>query len=209
MLATMLNERSPLGCRTCRRSRRTGQAKLPIGPWFGLVARAGLPREIVMRMNKRNGGGVGKAVGESTRCYAGLHGEVLDTGGPRRVYKGSGWGLEDGAEGGRRGPAVRRRGKPGSLTPLHARDQSLDLATALWSATMFAALGNCVHHRGEGTWIRRDAPWLARTGAAAAAVAATPRALAQQPAGTAKPFSSRKATSAFIMKRRVRLPPLW
>jgi tripartite-type tricarboxylate transporter receptor subunit TctC len=30
----------------------TGQAKLPIGPWFALVGPAGLPREIVARMNK-------------------------------------------------------------------------------------------------------------------------------------------------------------
>ena len=29
----------------------TGQAKLPIGPWFALVGPAGLPREIVARMN--------------------------------------------------------------------------------------------------------------------------------------------------------------
>jgi tripartite-type tricarboxylate transporter receptor subunit TctC len=30
----------------------TGQPKLPIGPWFGLVGPPGMPREIVARMNK-------------------------------------------------------------------------------------------------------------------------------------------------------------
>jgi tripartite-type tricarboxylate transporter receptor subunit TctC len=29
-----------------------GQAKFPIGPWFALVGPAGIPREIVTRMNK-------------------------------------------------------------------------------------------------------------------------------------------------------------
>jgi putative tricarboxylic transport membrane protein len=51
VLATMLNERSPL-MPDVPSFPETGQAKLPIGPWFGLVAPAGLPREIVMRMNK-------------------------------------------------------------------------------------------------------------------------------------------------------------
>ena len=29
-----------------------GQAKLPIGPWFAMVAPPGLPRELAVRMNK-------------------------------------------------------------------------------------------------------------------------------------------------------------
>ena len=29
-----------------------GQAKFPIGPWFALVGPAGMPREIVTRMNR-------------------------------------------------------------------------------------------------------------------------------------------------------------
>ena len=51
VLATMLNERSPL-MPDVPTFPETGQSKLPIGPWFGLVAPAGLPRELVMRMNK-------------------------------------------------------------------------------------------------------------------------------------------------------------
>lgn len=51
VLATTLNERSPL-MPDVPSFPETGQSKLPIGPWFGLVAPAGLPRELVMRMNK-------------------------------------------------------------------------------------------------------------------------------------------------------------
>ena len=51
MLATTLNERSPL-MPDVPTFPETGQPKLPIGPWFGLVGPAGLPREIVARMNK-------------------------------------------------------------------------------------------------------------------------------------------------------------
>jgi tripartite-type tricarboxylate transporter receptor subunit TctC len=51
VLATMLNERSPL-MPDVPSLPETGQSKLPIGPWFGLVAPAGLPRELVVRMNK-------------------------------------------------------------------------------------------------------------------------------------------------------------
>ena len=51
VLATTLNERSPL-MPDVPSFPETGQGKLPIGPWFGLVAPAGLPREIVTRMNK-------------------------------------------------------------------------------------------------------------------------------------------------------------
>jgi tripartite-type tricarboxylate transporter receptor subunit TctC len=51
VLATMLNERSPL-MPDVPSLQETGQPKMPIGPWFGLVAPAGLPRELVARMNK-------------------------------------------------------------------------------------------------------------------------------------------------------------
>jgi tripartite-type tricarboxylate transporter receptor subunit TctC len=51
VLATMLDERSPL-MPDVPALPETGQSKLPIGPWFGLVAPAGLPREMVTRMNK-------------------------------------------------------------------------------------------------------------------------------------------------------------
>ena len=51
VLATMLNERSPL-MPDVPSLPETGQSKLPIGPWFGLVAPAGLSREMVTRMNK-------------------------------------------------------------------------------------------------------------------------------------------------------------
>ena len=51
VLATTLNERSPL-MPDVPAFPETGQSKLPIGPWFGLVAPAGLPRELVVRMNK-------------------------------------------------------------------------------------------------------------------------------------------------------------
>jgi tripartite-type tricarboxylate transporter receptor subunit TctC len=51
VLATTLNERSPL-MPDVPSLPETGQPKLPIGPWFGLVGPAGLPRPIVARMNK-------------------------------------------------------------------------------------------------------------------------------------------------------------
>jgi tripartite-type tricarboxylate transporter receptor subunit TctC len=51
VLATTLNERSPL-MPDVPTFPETGQPKLPIGPWFGFVGPAGLPREIVTRMNK-------------------------------------------------------------------------------------------------------------------------------------------------------------
>ena len=50
-LATTLNERSPL-MPDVPSFPEAGQAKFPIGPWFALVGPAGLPREIVVRMNK-------------------------------------------------------------------------------------------------------------------------------------------------------------
>ena len=50
VLATTLNERSPL-MPDVPSFPETGQAKLPIGPWFALVGPAGLPREVVARMN--------------------------------------------------------------------------------------------------------------------------------------------------------------
>jgi tripartite-type tricarboxylate transporter receptor subunit TctC len=51
VLATTLNERSPL-MPEVPTFVESGQAKMPIGPWFGLVGPAGLPRQIVTRMNK-------------------------------------------------------------------------------------------------------------------------------------------------------------
>jgi tripartite-type tricarboxylate transporter receptor subunit TctC len=51
VLATTLNERSPL-MPDVPTFLEAGQPKLPIGPWFGLVGPAGVPREIVTRMNK-------------------------------------------------------------------------------------------------------------------------------------------------------------
>jgi tripartite-type tricarboxylate transporter receptor subunit TctC len=51
VLATTLNERSPL-MPDVPAFPETGQSKLPIGPWFGFVGPAGLPRELVLRMNK-------------------------------------------------------------------------------------------------------------------------------------------------------------
>ena len=50
-IATTLTERSPL-LPDVPSFTEAGQAKLPIGPWFAMVAPAGLPREIVARMNK-------------------------------------------------------------------------------------------------------------------------------------------------------------
>ena len=50
-LATTLQERSPL-MPDVPSFPESGQVKLPIGPWFGLVGPAGLPPEIVARMNK-------------------------------------------------------------------------------------------------------------------------------------------------------------
>ena len=50
-LATTLQERSPL-LPDVPSFPEAGQAKLPIGPWFAMVGPAGLPREIVARMNK-------------------------------------------------------------------------------------------------------------------------------------------------------------
>ncbi len=51
VLATTLNERSPL-LPDVPSFPEAGQSRLPIGPWFALVGPAGLPREIVARMNK-------------------------------------------------------------------------------------------------------------------------------------------------------------
>jgi tripartite-type tricarboxylate transporter receptor subunit TctC len=51
VLATTLPERSPL-MPDVPSFPETGQSKFPIGPWFALVGPAGLPREIVARMNK-------------------------------------------------------------------------------------------------------------------------------------------------------------
>ena len=51
VLATTLQERSPL-MPDVPSFPEAGQAKLPIGPWFALVGPAGLPPEIVARMNK-------------------------------------------------------------------------------------------------------------------------------------------------------------
>jgi tripartite-type tricarboxylate transporter receptor subunit TctC len=51
VLATTLHERSPL-MPDIPSFPEAGQAKLPIGPWFALVAPAALPRPLVARMNK-------------------------------------------------------------------------------------------------------------------------------------------------------------
>ncbi|MGZ5708316.1 MAG: Bug family tripartite tricarboxylate transporter substrate binding protein [Burkholderiales bacterium] len=51
VLATTLQERSAL-MPDVPSLLEAGQSKLPIGPWFALVGPAGLPREIVARMNK-------------------------------------------------------------------------------------------------------------------------------------------------------------
>jgi tripartite-type tricarboxylate transporter receptor subunit TctC len=51
VLATTLPERSPL-MPDVPSFPEAGQPMLPIGPWFALVGPAGLPREIVARMNK-------------------------------------------------------------------------------------------------------------------------------------------------------------
>jgi len=51
VLATTLPERSPL-MPDVPSFPEAGQAKFPIGPWFALVGPAGMPREIVARMNK-------------------------------------------------------------------------------------------------------------------------------------------------------------
>lgn len=59
VLATTLNERSPL-MPDVPSFPETGQPKLPIGPWFALVGPAGLPREIVARMNKEMVATLGK-----------------------------------------------------------------------------------------------------------------------------------------------------
>lgn len=50
-LATTFYERSPL-LPDVPSFPEAGQAKFPIGPWFGLVGPAGLPKPIVARMNK-------------------------------------------------------------------------------------------------------------------------------------------------------------
>ena len=51
VLATTLNERSPL-MPDVPSFPEAGQQKMPIGPWFALVGPAGIPRDIVARMNK-------------------------------------------------------------------------------------------------------------------------------------------------------------
>ena len=51
VLATTFHERSPL-MPDVPSFPEAGQAKFPIGPWFALVGPAGLPRDIVARMNK-------------------------------------------------------------------------------------------------------------------------------------------------------------
>ena len=51
VLATTLQERSPL-MPDVPSFAEVGQAKFPIGPWFAFVGPAGLPREVVVRMNK-------------------------------------------------------------------------------------------------------------------------------------------------------------
>lgn len=50
-LATTFHERSPL-MPNLPSIEEAGQARFPIGPWFALVGPAGLPPEIVTRMNK-------------------------------------------------------------------------------------------------------------------------------------------------------------
>jgi len=59
VLATTLQERSSL-MPDVPSFPEAGQAKLPIGPWFALVGPAGLPREIVARMNKEMVAALGK-----------------------------------------------------------------------------------------------------------------------------------------------------
>jgi putative tricarboxylic transport membrane protein len=59
VLATTLNERSSL-MPDVPSFPEAGQPKLPIGPWFALVGPAGLPREIVARMNKEMVAALGK-----------------------------------------------------------------------------------------------------------------------------------------------------
>ena len=51
VLATTFHERSPL-MPDVPSFPEVGQPKFPIGPWFALVGPAGLPRELVTRMNK-------------------------------------------------------------------------------------------------------------------------------------------------------------
>jgi tripartite-type tricarboxylate transporter receptor subunit TctC len=60
VLATTLQERSPL-MPDVPSFVEAGQTKLPIGPWFALVGPAGLPREIVARMNKEMVAVLGKS----------------------------------------------------------------------------------------------------------------------------------------------------
>ena len=59
-LVTTLQERSPL-LPDVPSFPESGQTKLPIGPWFAMVAPAGLPREIVARMNREMVATLGKA----------------------------------------------------------------------------------------------------------------------------------------------------
>jgi tripartite-type tricarboxylate transporter receptor subunit TctC len=51
VLATTFHERSPL-MPDVPSFPEAGQGKFPIGPWFALVGPAGLPRDVVARMNK-------------------------------------------------------------------------------------------------------------------------------------------------------------
>ena len=51
VLATTLPERSPL-LPDVPSFAEAGQGRFPIGPWFGLVGPAGLPKDLVARMNK-------------------------------------------------------------------------------------------------------------------------------------------------------------
>jgi tripartite-type tricarboxylate transporter receptor subunit TctC len=51
VLATTFHERSPL-MPDVPSFPEAGQPKFPIGPWFALVGPAGLPRDLVARMNK-------------------------------------------------------------------------------------------------------------------------------------------------------------
>lgn len=59
-LATTLPERSPL-MPDVPSFPEAGQAKFPIGPWFGLTAPAGLPQPLVARMNKEMVAVLGKS----------------------------------------------------------------------------------------------------------------------------------------------------